>query len=324
MIKQILPVAFMMTLAALHATAQLNNFDGNGHKTKLVSEKTVLSVKKLPQKNAAAPSFLLSNATSLVGLGVGLVKTVLDKRAQSFTATYSGALTDESVTFFDDSTFAPFTLKVERYTTETEVLDPDHRASMIALSVSKEENDGVFRFRLDSIALTDAKARITKSIHSKGKTVDINVLVQIKVLYRDEVKIDTLSAKQTMDSTDKSARQPALKTATSYTLKSATLGASSITVGGIRPGTTKDFSGKTDNALYSDWFQMIPATQQTKDARKLTAGKRYNRCWTTITVTVKEANPYGVQAGKISDFFSSNSSQITTLLNSLLSEGAKK
>ncbi len=323
MTKKVFVFALMMPFAVLPATAQLNNFDGDGHKTKLAAEKTVLTVKKLPLRNAAAPSFLLSNVSSLVGLGVGLVKMALDKRAQSFTATYSGALTDESVTFFDDSSFAPFTLKIERLTSEMEGEEPVYRASMIALSVEKEDNDGVFRFRLDSIALTDAKARITKSMHAKGKTVDLNVAVQVKVLYRDEVKADTLSGKATVDSTNKNSRQPELKMATSYTLKSATLGASSITVAGIRPGTTRDFSGQLDNALYSDWFQMIPATQQTKDAKKLTAGKRYNRCWTTITVTVKEANPYGVRAGQLSDFFSSNSSGVAAVLNALISEGKK-
>jgi hypothetical protein len=324
MAKQLLLVASII-MTALHASAQLDNFDGDGHKTKLASEKIVVSVKKLHVKEAAAPSFLLSNASSLVGLGIGLVKTALDKRSQSFTATYSGTLTDESLTFFDDSTFTPFSLKVLRNTSEKEGETPDYSASMIALSVSKEENDGVFRFRLDSIALTRAKARITKSLHSAGKTVAINIDIKIKVLYRDEVKADTVSGKASDDSTDKRAKPTEVKTATSYTLKSATLGESSITVSSIRPGsTTKDFSTETDNSFYSDWFQLIPAPQQTKDAKKLTAGKRYNRCWTTITVTVKEANPYGVEAGKISDFFSSNSSDVTSFLNALISGNSSK
>jgi hypothetical protein len=317
MAKQLLLVASII-MTALHASAQLDNFDGNGHKTRLASEKVVVTVKKLPVRNAAAPSFLLSNASSLVGLGIGLVKTALDKRSQSFTASYSGMLTDETLTFFDDSTFSPFSLKVERNTGEKEGENPDFRAAMIALSVSKEDNDGVFRFRLDSIALTRAKARITKSLHSTGKTVDININVKIKVLYRDEVKADTVSGKASADSADKRVRQAEVKTATSYTLKSATLGESSITVNGIHPGTTKDFSKETDNSFYSDWFQLIPAVQQTKDAKKLTAGKRYTRCWTTITVTVKEANPYGVEAGKISDYFSNSNSEIASFLNALI------
>ncbi len=83
--------------------------------------------------------------------------------------------------------------------------------------------------------------------------------------------------------------------------QNGSLGSSSITVKGITLGTP------ITDTYYSDWYTIIP------NPLNRPTDNNY-----TIDVQVQEANPYGVTAKAISDFFNSNQTQIDSFLKSLI------
>jgi hypothetical protein len=287
------------------SNSQICNYTENGKKIKLAKEKITITVDRQDVENAV-PAILLAAAAQVVSLGIDVTKTALDNRAQSFSATYNTSYTGTNLSFFDGH-FTPFKLKVARSTGEDQNKPTDTEAENLEFSVEQASETGLFRFKLKSLDFIYSKARITNWTHSKGKTVDINIDIQISSYYRDgfSVKRDSVSKADYI----------------SYTFKTIAIGESSITIQGVKPGlklvVKKD---DIDNTLYSDWFQLIPPPTISPDMNKTLNEKRIDpyACWYTFKVTVKEANPYGVQATQLYSFFKDNGSDISGLLKSFI------
>ncbi|HMG68367.1 MAG TPA: hypothetical protein VK588_11805 [Chitinophagaceae bacterium] len=256
---------------------QLNNYDKDGNKTKLASEKIAISI-TTPQERTEAGGFLLSTIENILPIGINAVKTAMSNRQESFTATYSGNLSGNKLMVKNEF------LNLETIIIKRNTIDNNNNPLTASQIILKVEQDGAaFRFSTKEIDFDRSKARIKKH-GNKGKTIDLNIDIRVDALWK------------VYD--DKKPNQ--------FSLKSSTLGESSITVNGIRPG-----DHNTD-VINSNWFQMIPSAPDgvTSELR--------GRGWYNITVTVKEANPYGVTSKKIADFFSSNSGDLSTLIKGFL------
>lgn len=256
---------------------QLNNYDKDGNKTKLSSEKIQISI-TTPKENKEAGGFLLSTIENMLPVGINAVKTALSNRQESFTATYSGNLSGNKLMVKNEF------LNIETISINRNTIDNNNNplvASQIILNV--EQDGAVFRFSTKEIDLDRSKARIKKH-GTKGKTIDLNIDIRVDALWK------------VYD--DKKPNQ--------FSMKSATLGESSITVNGLRPG-----DHNTD-VINSSWFQMIPS------APEGILSELRGRGWYNITITIKEANPYGITSKKIAEFFSNNSDELSTLIKGFL------
>jgi hypothetical protein len=298
--KQII-VTLLALVIVNSSFGQLYNYSKNWpHQHPIAKEEIEIKLTAKPQDQFIAP-LILAAIGPAVGAGIDLIKTALDKRAQSFTATYSATYTDAHQILFSDS-LTPFYITITRKTA-SKFNDTTREVSKIVLSmVTSEDGIGLFQLKVDTINLTNSKARVTSN--SKAKAIDLNIDVAINVVYLDAIKAIPNS---TNDSTNQKY---------SYTLKSSSLGESSITVPSISPNTKNNYSDNKDNYLYSDWYQLIPppATKWPKIFKE----RHVPKCWLTIKVTVKEINPYGVSAQALSDFLTNNGSDISSFLKSLI------
>ncbi|WP_316747600.1 hypothetical protein [Pedobacter gandavensis] len=262
-------------------------------------EKIVLSTSEL-ENTQAFPAFLLSAIPAAIGVGTSFAKTALDKKALSYASSYSGTLTSKELCFFDGA-FNPFSLNITRNTFEKKDSLPKESAIIVLETVA---DGALYRFKLKQLVLNASKARVRKESEKTGKTIDLNIEIQVSVVYRDSWKLDSISPKEKIPR---------------YSLKSTILGTSAITVTGIEPGSPYILESDNDNALYSDWFQKIPQPSLNSELTTILENKHEkNECWTTIKVTVKEANPYGVKATTIAEFFSGSQESLTDLLKSFV------
>jgi|SRR5688572_8787 len=231
-----------------------------------------------PAEKKDASPVLASALGSIVKLGVGAVQAHLNAKQESYTATYNGRATGKP--FLRDNA----NLDMNKVTVKRLIVREGggnaEEAALITLGV--EQDGSVFRFKTEKIKIDLAKARIKKS-GNRGKTVDLNIDIKVDAIWMEYDK-DKESSK----------------------LESATVGNSSITINTVKPGTT------VTDANYSDWFKMIPP------AHKNVTSQLKERGWYTITITIKEANPYGVNSKKMAEFFKENSETITTLIQGFL------
>lgn len=286
--------------------AQLSNYSIHGkHKTNLSKEKIELKVTTLTEEKQSVGAISLGLLTAAINPALKIGKTYLDKRAESYVGAYTGTLTDDTLNF-RESLFEPFELEITRNTFERQDSTPTV-ASKIVLLANRRSNEPLFRFKLKEVQMEASKARIRKS-NSKniGRTVDLNIEVQVLVHYLDELK-----------PADAAAGNPEKIT---YKIKTSTLGSSSINIRGIKPnGHRYDFSQNEDNSLFSGWFQVIPDLVLSEDLRKrLSDNRNVSACWTTIQVTVKEANPYGISTTKLAEYFGNSEEGIAEFLKALI------
>jgi hypothetical protein len=268
-----------------HAFSQLTNFGSDGKKLKILTEtdsSIVVTNLNLPNFVPNAVPLVLGAIEAGVGVGLDVTQAALTKREEGFTATYTSMYTDSS--FLYNNQFHLDELKFYRlFTTEKDA--KKKIASEITLKFKPSNN--LFRLKLESLLLNYSKARIKKCGKS-GRTIDISIGIEINGIWTD------------------------YKGSTS-SLKSATLGASSIIIPGIKPGGKEyDFSQTNSNNLYSDWYQMIPfAPEKTPESRN-------SRGYYTITITIREANAAAIGSNNLVTFLNSNSSDISKFIKSFL------
>jgi hypothetical protein len=301
-------ILVLLMLSSVTSFGQLKDFDKDGKRAKIAEEKITISVAAPPIKVAALSAATIG--TALITTGVGFAKTALEKREASFTATYASNYTGER--FFVSNSLQIGDVTILRQT-KADGTAAFTTASKIVLETQQSTLGNVFRFKLKEVDLDYAKARIKKR-GKTGKAVDISVTIQLTGLWND-YEFDE-------DHREKPAK---------VTIKSAVLGESTIILQNVKPGTPQTFNAaNTDNYLYSDFFQMIPPTP-IAPAIPAAAGAaavpatpiaaELNRGWYVLKITVKEANPVGMNSNKLSNYLIANSESITNLLNAFIPAG---
>ncbi len=261
--------------------SQLCNFDSKGSKTPLNSETIIVSVTKPTTQKNSGGGAILGAIGSLIGIGINAYSAHLTAKQESYAATYKGSYSGNDFMIKSTSSSGPYFLNLKEVVI-TRKTDPNSKPFASEIKLAIEDDGPLFRFKTTAITFNYSKARIKKG-GSKGKTIDVNINVKVDVTWK---KFD--EKKETFE------------------LESAVVGESSIVVPGIKPdGVTMTA------AFWSDWFKTIPA-KDLPDSEVRGTG------WYTITITVSEANPYGVTSKKIAEFFKENSETVTKIITGFI------
>lgn len=295
-----------LTCFCANTDAQLLNYSPEGKATKVSKESIVVTVRKASDEKvrSSAPVLSLPGIVSnLLGVGIDIVKSVLTARQAKYAASYSTTKTENGLLFLrsegnsNSAALNIASIDIRRITDNV-------TASEIILSPRLEAQAGLFRLKVDSIQVLYSKAKIRQT-GMKGKTLDLSITIKLDAIWKEAATTVSEIGK----SDTNAAKHISLK-ALAYTLKSATLGESTIVIPSIRPGKP----AVLEQEYLSGWYQLIP-----QQAIQFADGNSdWKTGWYTMTVTVKEANPYALNSKDLSDFLNSNSSDILNLLKQFL------
>jgi hypothetical protein len=299
------------------SVGQIMNYDGKGNRVKASSEQISIIVNKKADKKteSATPSISLPGIIgSVISLGVDVVKSVISAQEAKYTATYTATKSENELMYLrNHSNESSADLNIESINIARMFVRDDSakvQAFDLELAPIVESNSGLFRFKVQRLSIPYTKAKVKKD-GKGGKMINMSFTIKLDALWKEPGG----STKQDSSAHAKGSSASIVSGDNSFQIKTATLGESSILITSIYPG--RDFL--VDQDYYSGWFQLIPAT-----ALKYANGENKWRVgYYTLTVTVKEANPYAVDAKKLSDFFSATNPDISTLLKQLIPNSSK-
>ena len=286
-----LPATFFEPVAA-----QLKSYSLDSGLIKSSTERVEIFVEPAAVTRSAGPAISLPGVLgSFLTFGVNGVKTVLSTEQEKYTASYTGMVTGTHL--MEINTPSVF-LNIEAVHITRTLLFPDlteEMASEIVLVPQVDFESGLFRFLIKSINMTASKAKIKRN-GKWGKTLDLSLNIKLESIWQENAT--------------QSKNDSAPKTDSSISYKSAVLGESTILIPGVKPNGPNAVRAQ----FYSGWFQMISSSAiKYAQMKNLTGIGNY-----TLTITVKEANPYGISSKKLSDFLNGTSPDINNLIKQIL------
>lgn len=244
---------------------------------------------------------------NIISTGIDLVKMALSNEEQKYTATYSGSATGNDLMIVSsdtdgikgilnaDSIHIIRTIVHNDMTTE--------KVCEIVLVPEADKGSGLYRFRVARINMEGSKAKI-KKMGKNGKVLDLSIDIKLDAIWKEAV------GSSNEDSTKTSPRNTASKKEMTFAYKSATLGSSSILVTRISPKGANILRDE----FYSGWFQPLPSSAfAIPDKSKSRPVGNY-----TMTITVKEVNPYGLSSQKVASFLASSAADLESIIKQLL------
>jgi len=258
------------------------------------------------------------NQISLVGVlantltaGINLIKISLSREEQKYTATYTSSLTGTNLMLkAPGSKNNSAILNIDSIHIIRSIIKSDltsHKVTEIVLIPQFDYQTGLYRFRLSRLNMFGSKAKVKKLGH-KGKLLDISIDIKLDAIWKEISSISKADTSHVAKANEKS-------TDTAFSYKTGTLGSSSILVTKISPVGVNIIR----DDFYSGWFQPLPT-----EAFKIGD----NKAWLEIgnyalSITVKEANPFAIEAKKLNDFLSGSSGDINTLIKQFLPNAGK-
>ncbi len=304
---------FLFSHLTIASTGQTINYSSSGiiRSSDERVEINVISKKKV--RSASSPISFPGVLGSVINLGVGAAKSILSSEEAKYTSTYSGSKSGKDL-FVAGPPLKGETADLNIYSIQIirTLVFPDlttQLASEVVLIPDVDPSTGLFRFKLQRLFLAASKAKI-KKWGKVGKLLKMSIDIKIDVMYPE---LTNTSKPDSIISKSKANSETHLDT--SYSIKSTPLGESSIFVSGLKPEGPAIINGDH----YSNWFQPIP-----KPVLKF--GNPSNKGGVgnyQITIVVKEANPYGIKAKELSDFFNGSSADIETIIKQMLPTAAK-
>lgn len=312
--KIILSIILSFALCC-EANAQETDYTPDGRSVHADSERVVLVVfRPDPASMRAASSNIALPGVigSVVSIGFNLIKTALNTQEEKYTASYSAKLSDKSLLRLQNPNNATTVhLNIDSIGIYRLINLPSGEKDTALRLILKPEIEnfaGLFRLKVESVRIGYAKAKI-KRFGKKGKSLDLSLSIKLDALWQES------SAVANPPNKAKDA-DSSLLSRSNYTIKTSTLGDANIIIPSIRPGSYID-TRKADFA--TTWFQLPPlaAMVGANEDNHYTAG------YFNLAVTVKEANPYGINSKKLADFFSNNNSDLLMVVKSLLPQNGK-
>ena len=290
LLTAVLVIAFSMT-----TQAQVMSYGPSGNKIKSSGEQIQIIVNKPEgtKRSGAAVISLPGVIGSVINLGLDFVKTVSASKAAKYTAIYTCVKSEsELIALTNKNNLSSAVLNIDSINIFRMIVNDKRKtetACDIVLVPRIQANSGLFRFKIERLYLPYSKAKIKKA-GSAGKMIDLSVTIKMEAFWQDA------SASTPSDTAKKSSL-----------IKTAVLGESTILLTSVLPGGDFPLDGQD---CYSGWFQPIPLSAlKFADAENNFKVGSYS-----ITVTVKEANPYGIKAKELSDFLSTSNPDIGTFL----------
>lgn len=258
-------------------------------------------------RSANSPIQFSGLITSTVGLGLDIYKSVVANEQQKYSANYSAALTGNNLMRITGNKAA---LNIDSIHILRTVVNPDLTGivvSEIVLTPDIDPGTGLFRFQVARLNMIGSKAKIRKN-GKFGKLLDLSIDIKLDAIWTEpntSLKKDSIIGNAHSTQTNDS----------SFSYKSATLGSSSIIVTKIAPVGRNILREQ----FYSGWFQPLPfqAYDRAGGRNKSTVGNF------TLTVNVKEINPYGLQGKIYSEILNGTSGDINALIKQLFPSSTK-
>lgn len=278
--------------------AQIVNYDHLGKKFNATTEKVILLVDTVNIANktrGATPSISLPGIVgSVFSLVIDATKTILTSQEAKYTATYSATVSEKGLIKKKPDQSSPILnisgIHLLRITTDKNGFkDTSTRLTLVPVTEGKS---GLFRFKVDSLDMKYSKAKI-KRWGRRGKTLDISISLKLDAIWTDAT---TPTAGHLSDTTSQ--------------IKTQTLGESSILIQAVEPTNKADI----DKDLYSGWFQLPPQSA----LKFATIDNNYSVGFYNLTVTIKEANAYGIDSKQLADFLGATSSDMSNVLKQLV------
>ena len=292
------PIFFLLCFAVLSihssATAQLVKYNPEGKKINITSDRLYLYVDADTGKHTMSASGPLSLPNILGSFLTGtitIVKEIVSAQQEKYSASYTATKTERSLIYLIKANNPSSAALNIASITMDRITDLYDTALHLVLVPIPEPQSGLFRLVLTQFYEPFTKAKIKKG-GKRGKTLDLSIDIKFDAIWKEL--------------TSKSDSQ-------NFTLKTGTLGESSILLSGISPG--KHYTFKKEYAEFqSGWFQTLPSAALTfaTEATNWTTG------WYTMTVTIKEANPYAYNSKQLSDFLNSTATDISSFLKQLI------
>jgi hypothetical protein len=288
-----------------NCNAQIKNYTSNRGIIKASDEQINIVVDT--SKSTRAPSGAISFPGvigSVVSLGISAGKAILSAQDEKYTSTYSGTCSGEKLIVVP----SPYAgnqgfLNIDSVRIIRSMIFADltnEVASEIVLVPIVQSSSGMFRFKIQRINLIASKAKIKKN--KSGQLLDLSITIKLEAIYQES----SGTLKEDSSAHNIGNNPSTSKDTNGFTFKTATLGESTIIVAALKP----EGPAILQNDYFSNWFQPIPASAF-KFANSKNKGGIGNFL---ISVTVKEANPSGISAKKLSDFFSATSPDINNLI----------
>jgi hypothetical protein len=312
--KTLSPIYLLLQFAAIvPANGQILNYNFKGHKIKATSEEIVLAIHKNTSQKVRAPLTQISLPGILgntVGLVVNAAKYVLSAEEEKYTATYT-SISSENGLIYDSlqngSSSELNILSIDIYRITVNKDFSRDTATKIKLSPDIAEDGGLFRFKVTSLDMPYSKAKI-KKWGKRGKNLAINITIKLDALWKESIN----SSKSVEDVKGKN---PDSIQKSGYQIKTMSLGESSILLPVIIP--TKN--AYLERNYYSGWFQFPPSTVLQFANRQ----NHYSVGHYSVTITVKEANPYGIDSKQMAAFMTATSSDISNVIKGLIPNSTK-
>jgi hypothetical protein len=241
-----------------------------------------------------------------------LVKVALSNQEQKYSANYMGTTTGANLMLKRPYSKANTgLLNIDSIHVVRSIVQSDKTeivVSEIVLIPEIDRTTNLFRFRLARLYMKGSKAKVRKKC-SKGQLLDLSIDIKLDAIWQTALSTEPTDTSRTIRSNNK------LSGDSSFTYKSATLGSSSIIITKVSPIGPNIIR---DN-FYSGWFQPLGS-----DAFKLGKTDEWIGAGNyTLTVTIKEANPYGLRPAKLSEFLNATSSDINSLIKQILPSANK-
>ena len=294
----------MLQTSLIHS--QVINYDQDGRKTHPVSERTIIIVHKVTDEktrgiigNISLPGLI----GAIIPIAVNVTKQILSALEEKYTASYVASIYETGLIYDSAHSGSSSFLNIESIDLVRIAENLDFNkdtVTKITLVPVIEPNGGFFGFKVKSLSLPFTKAKRTRR-GRRGKTLDVNITIKVEAQWKEP--------------TGNEKSSDSAKGQTNFQVKAATLGESSIFIPAIFP-TDNTYLGQT---YRSGWFQLPPATALHFAGKE----NHYAVVFYTLTITVKEANPYGVTAKKMAAFFSAESSDIISILKQVVPAPAK-
>jgi hypothetical protein len=290
-----------VALVSIHpsATAQLVKYSPKGEKINITSDRLFIYVDPDTGKHTmsgAGPLSLPNIMGSFLTGTFTIMKALVSSEQEKYSASYTQAKTERGLIYlFKPGNRNTAALNISSITIDR-ITDIYDTALEIVLVPIPDAQSGLFRLVVTQFYEPFAKAKIKRG-GKLGKTLDLSVDIKLDAIWKEPgVKPDSQNV----------------------SLKTGSLGESTVILPGISPG--KRYSFKKEDAQYeSGWYQTLPSTALIF----ATENTNWTTGWYTLTVTIKEANPYAYNSKQLSDFLNSSAGDISNFLKQFIPASGK-
>jgi len=293
-------LSFVLVSTHPSATAQLIKYSPQGEKINITSDRHFIYIEPDTGKHTMSASGPLSLPNILGSFLTGtftIMKEIVTSQQEKYSASYTATKTGRSMMYLikannpSSAALNISSISIDRIT------DTYDTALHLVLVPIPDPQNGLFRLILTQFYEPFTKAKIKRG-GKRGKTLDLSIDIKLEAIWKE--------AASKTDSQN-------------FSLKTGALGESSILLPGVYPG--KRYTFKKEDAEYeSGWFQALPSTALTfaTEATNWTTG------WYTVTLTIKEANPYAYNSKQLSEFLNSAATDISTFLKPFMPTNGKQ